>query len=148
METKNYPNRIIAIYGSYIALGLMCYFLLTYLLGFVHIIELRLLNVIILIAGIYFALRKYRQRQSEGFDYFKALAVGVSTAFVGTSTFVLFLFLYLKIDTTLMETIKQSQPTGIYLNAYIATFAVWMEGIFSGFTATFILINYINTTKT
>jgi hypothetical protein len=36
---------------------------------------------------------------------------------------------------------------GPYLNAYIATFAVWVEGIFSGFIMTFILINFLTDQK-
>jgi hypothetical protein len=36
---------------------------------------------------------------------------------------------------------------GIYLNPYIATFAVWFEGIFSGFGLTFVMINYLTDQK-
>lgn len=147
MKIKDYPNQIPAIYGSLIAGGLILYFFITLLFGFIHVIELRLLNVLVLVTGVYFALKQYRTTHGGDIDYFRALTIGVSTSFIGTSTFVLFLFLYLKIDVNLMETIRNSQSLGIYLNAYIATFAVWIEGIFSGFTATFILINYINTTK-
>jgi hypothetical protein len=148
MNLNKYPNQIPAIYGTFIAIGLIVYFFITYALGFIHVIELRLLNLFILAAGVYFALKQYRKTHNAQLDYFRALTIGVSASFIGTSTFVLFLFLYLKIDLELMETIKRGQSLGPYLNAYIATFAVWMEGIFSGFTATFILINYMDTTKT
>jgi hypothetical protein len=143
----NYPHRIPEIYGTFIAGGLILYFFLAYLFGFLHIIELRLLNLLILTVGIYFALKQYRRTHRGELDYFRALIIGVSSAFIGTSTFVLFLFLYLKVDTSLMRAIIENEPMGPYLNTYIATFAVWIEGIFSGFIVTFILINYLTHQK-
>ncbi len=142
-----YPNRIPEIYGTFIALGLIVYFFIAYLAGFLHIIEFRLLNLVILAVGIYFSLKQYRRTHEDRLDYFRALAIGVSSSFIGTSTFVLFLFLYLKIDNNLMRSIIESEPMGPYLNEYIATFAVWFEGIFSGFIMTFILINFLTNQK-
>lgn len=98
-------------------------------------------------AGIYYSLKQYKRTHHGELNYFRALATGVASAFIGTSTFVLFLFLYLKIDTQLMQTIIAEEPMGIHLNPYIATFAVWVEGIFSGFGLTFILINYLTDQK-
>lgn len=98
-------------------------------------------------AGIYFSLKQYKRTHQGELDYFRALAVGVASAFIGTSTFVLLLFLYLKIDTNLMQAIIEKEPMGMYLNTYIATFAVWVEGIFSGFIMTFILINFLTDQK-
>jgi len=147
LKIFQYAKRIPEIYGTFIAGGLILYFFIAYFAGFLHIIEFRLLNLVILATGVYFALKQYRRTHAGGLDYFRALAVGVSSAFIGTSTFVLFLFLYLKIDKSLMQSIIESEPMGTYLNAYIATFAVWLEGIFSGFIMTFILINFLTDQK-
>lgn len=143
LKIFQYSKRIPEIYGTFIAGGLVLYFVIAYLAGFLHVIELRLLNLLILGTGIYFALKQYHRTHPGELDYFRALAIGVSSAFIGTSTFVLLLFLYLKIDKTLMQAIIEGEPMGAYLNAYIATFAVWFEGIFSGFIMTFILINFL-----
>ena len=140
-------RRIPEIYGTFIAGGLVLYFLIAYIFGFLHIIELRLLNLFIMAAGIYFSLKQYKRTHHGELDYFRALVVGVASAFIGTSTFVLLLFLYLKIDTNLMQAIIEKEPMGMYLNTYIATFAVWVEGIFSGFIMTFILINFLTDQK-
>jgi hypothetical protein len=140
-------RRIPEIYGTFIAGGLILYFFIAYLAGFLHIIELRLLNLVIMALGIYYSLKQYKRTHQGELNYFRALAVGVASAFIGTSTFVLFLFLYLKVDTQLMQTIIEKEPMGVYLNPYIATFAVWVEGIFSGFIMTFILINYLTDQK-
>jgi hypothetical protein len=147
LKIFNHAKRIPEIYGSFIAIGLVLYFFIAYIFGFLHIIELRMLNLFIMGAGIYYSLRQYDRTHTGSLDYFRALAVGVSSAFIGTSTFVLFLFLYLKVDTSLMQSIIESEPMGAYLNEYIATFAVWIEGIFSGFIMTFILINFLTDQK-
>ena len=149
IEAKIFHNarRIPEIYGSFIAGGLILYFFIAYIFGFLHVLELRLLNLIIMAAGIYYSLKQYRRTHHGELNYFRALATGVASAFIGTSTFVLFLFLYLKIDTGLMQTIIAEEPMGMHLNPYIATFAVWVEGIFSGFGLTFIMINYLTDQK-
>jgi hypothetical protein len=147
LKIFNYATRIPEIYGTFIAVGLIIYFFLAYAAGFLHIIELRLLNFVIMGLGIYGSLRQYKRTHSGELDYFRALTIGVSSSFIGTSTFVLFLFLYLKVDGHLMRAIIEREPMGIYLNEYIATFAVWFEGIFSGFIVTFVLINFLSNQK-
>jgi hypothetical protein len=113
--------------------------------GVLHVIELRLLNVLILAAGIYGALNQYKRTHRGEINYFKALTIGIATSFVGVSTFVLFLFFYLLIDKQFMEMLQRMEPMGAYLNPYIATFAVWVEGTFSGLIATFIMCNSMRT---
>lgn len=147
LKIFNHAKRIPEIYGTFIAGGLVLYFFIAYLFNFLHVIELRALNLLIMGAGVYYSLKQFHRTHRGELDYFRALAIGVSSAFIGTSTFVLFLFLYLKVDTALMQSIIENEPMGPYLNAYIATFAVWVEGIFSGFIMTFILINFLTDQK-
>jgi hypothetical protein len=59
----------------------------------------------------------------------------------------LFLFILFKLEPAVYERVVKEGPMGQYINAYTAAFAVWIEGIFSGFMATFILMNFIDTTK-
>jgi hypothetical protein len=147
LKIFQHSRRIPEIYGTFIALGLTLYFFIAYLAGFLHVIELRALNFIILATGVYYSLKQYKRTHAGELNYFRALTIGVSSSFIGTSTFVLFLFLYLKIDRGLMQSIIESEPMGPYLNEYIATFAVWVEGIFSGFIMTFILVNFLTDQK-
>lgn len=142
-----YPNRIPEIYGTFIALGLILYFLVSYFAGFVHVVELRLLNFPIMGLGIYGALRQFQRTHGGHVNYFRGLVIGNASGGIGTSTFVLFLFVLFKIDPVLYQNVVKEGPMGQYVNAYMATFAVWIEGIFSGFMATFILMNFIDTTK-
>jgi hypothetical protein len=145
MKIWNRPDRIVEIYGTIIALGLIVYFFIMYAVGLIHVIELRLLNLFIMLTGVYYALKQYRRTHTGQLNYFRALVIGNGAAALGTATFTLFLFFYLKIDTNLMQSIRQNEPLGVSLNPYIATFAVFIEGIFSGFMCTFLLTNFIVT---
>jgi hypothetical protein len=113
--------------------------------GLAHYVELRLLNLLILVAGIYFALRKLKETNEMRLNYFRALITGFSTAAIGSLLFAVFLFIYMKIDDTMMQAIIDGEPMGRYLNAYIAAFIVALEGVFSGLLVTFVLINWVGT---
>ncbi|HEY3405921.1 MAG TPA: DUF4199 domain-containing protein [Ohtaekwangia sp.] len=143
-----YPNRIPEIYGSFIALALIVYFLISYWVGFVHIVELRLLNFPILVTGVYFALKHFERTHDGSLNYFRGLVTGIATASIGTLTFVVFLYAIFMIDKDLFQSVVKDGPMGAYQNVYLATFAVGIEGVFSGFMATFILMNFIDTAKT
>jgi hypothetical protein len=145
MAFFNSSSRIPESYGLRIAAGLILYFLAMKFAGLSHHPELRLLNVIILVAGIYFALKKFKKSHEDHLNYFRALITGVATGAIASLTFAAFLFLYMQLDPSLMETIKANEPMGRFLNPYIASFIVALEGVFSGLLVTFILINYVHT---
>jgi hypothetical protein len=139
------PNRIPESYGLRIAAGLIGFFVLMFVLGFGHVVELRLLNLFILAGGIYFALKKFKATHGASIHYFRALATGVATGAIGSFIFGAFLFFFLYIDVGFMEWIIANEPMGRYMNPYIASFIVVLEGVFSGLLVTFVLINYIST---
>ena len=144
-KIAKYPTRIPQIYGTLVTIALILYFFIVYAIGFIYVTELRAFNLLIQVAGIYLAVKQYRRTHAGHMDYLRAMSIGVGTSFIASSTFVLFLFFYLKIDTNLMYVIQANAPLGEYLDPYIASFSVWLEGIFSGFLATFIIVNYIRT---
>ena len=139
----NRGTRISQIYGTLIAIGLIVYFFLMYLFGLIHVIELRLLNLVFLLAGIYFAMKQYQRTHRGQMDYFHAFSTGMATAAIGVLTFSVFLLIYLHVDKSFMEAIAERQPLGFYLNPYIASFMVSLEGIFSGLFVTFMLSNFM-----
>jgi hypothetical protein len=144
---KNHTWEVSSIYGTIIFLGLTVYFLLMYAVGAIHVVELRFLNLFILLAGIYFAVKQYRRNHLGSISYFRALTVGTATAAIASSTFALFLFLFLQFEGNLMESIRTQEQIGRYLNPYIASFAVMLEGIFSGFGLSYLLCNWMVTEK-
>lgn len=139
------PNRIPESYGLRIAAGLIGFFLIMKLVGLSHHVELRLLNLFILSGGVYMALKKFKASHSDRLNYFRGLITGVATAAVGSLVFAFFLFLYMQLDSEMMQFIIENEPMGRYMNPYIASFIVALEGVFSGLLVTFVLINYVST---
>jgi hypothetical protein len=140
------PNSIPENYGLKIAAGLIGFFLVMKFAGLMEHVELRVLNLVILVGGVYFALKKFKQTHHDHLNYFRALVAGVATSAVGSLVFTAFLFVYLSfIDTGMMQYLIENEPMGRYLNPYMASFIVALEGVFSGLLVTFILINYIST---
>jgi ABC-type Fe3+-siderophore transport system permease subunit len=139
------PNRIPENYGLRTAAGLILYFVIMHFVGLGHHIELRLLNLLIVVAGIYFGLKKFKELHGQHINYFRALVTGVAIGAVASVVFALFMFLYMKLDADMMQSIIDNEPMGRYLNAYMASFIVALEGFFSGLLVTFVLINYMTT---
>jgi dolichyl-phosphate-mannose--protein O-mannosyl transferase len=146
MNVFTNPNQIHVNYGLKVAGGLIAYFLIMKFANLLNVVELRLLNVFIMIAGIYLALRKFKEMHGQHINYFRALITGVATGAIASLVFAFFLFIYVSfLDTAFMQYIIDTEPMGRYLNPYIASFIVALEGVFSGLLVTFILINYITT---
>jgi hypothetical protein len=145
MSFFNDPKRISESYGLRIALGLIAFFLIMKVAGLAHEVELRLLNVVILVVGVYYALKKFKQTHEDHLNYFRGLITGVATGAVGSLIFAAFLFIYMKLDSGMMQQVIDHDPMGRYLNPYIAAFIVALEGLFSGLLATFVLLNWVNT---
>jgi len=143
---SKYKDWIGEIYGAYISLGLIAFFLLCYWLGWVHIRELRLLNFPIMLVGIYFALDQHKRIYGH-LNYFKAMTLGVYTGGISAITFALFLFILLSTDHSLYLKIVKQEPLGQYMNLYIATSAVALEGIFAGMMATYLAVNMLETER-
>jgi dolichyl-phosphate-mannose--protein O-mannosyl transferase len=145
MSFFNNPNRIPENYGLRTAAGLIIYFVIMHLVGLGHHVELRLLNLLIVVAGIYFGLKKFKELHGEHINYFRALVTGVAIGGVASVVFGGFMFAYMKLDAGMMQSIIDNEPMGRYLNAYMASFIVALEGFFSGLLVTFVLINYMTT---
>ena len=139
------PNRIAENYGLRIAGSLILFFLIMQVIGLGHHAELRLLNLVILTVGIHLALKKFKQTHSERLNYFRGLITGVATGGVASLIFGVFLFIYMKLDTSMMQAIIENEPMGRYLNAYMAAFIVVLEGFFSGLLVTFVILNWVTT---
>jgi hypothetical protein len=146
MNVFNNPNQIHINYGLKIAGGLIVYFLIMKFAGLLNVVELRLLNLVIQVAGVYLALRTFKRTHQDHLNYFRALVTGVATAAMGAIIFAAFLFIYMQfIDTAFMQFIIDNEPMGRFLNPYMASFIIGLEGVFSGLLVTFVLINYVDT---
>jgi hypothetical protein len=98
------------------------------------------------VAGVFYALKKFKNTHEDHLNYFRGLVTGVATAAVGAIGFTVFLFIYLSfLDKDMMQYLIDNEPMGRFLNPYMASFIVALEGVFSGLLVTFILINYVDT---
>lgn len=141
-----YKEWIGEIYGTYMTIGLILYFFACYWLGFVHVRELRLLNFPIMLAGVYYALDQYRKTHG-GLTYWRALTLGSYSTGIAAMTLAAVLFFLFSVDQNLYRRVVEEAPMGQYMNIFIATSAVALEGIFAGAMATYIICNFIETDK-
>lgn len=145
MNLFSNPERIAENYGIKIGVGLTLYFVVMYLVGLGNHVELRLLNLIILAGGVYFGLKKFKETHGKHINYFRALATGVSISTIGSFLFAAFLFFFMKFNDGFMTWIIENEKMGRYLNPYMGSFIVLLEGVFSGLLVTFVLLNWIDT---
>jgi hypothetical protein len=136
-------------YGLLITAGLIVYFMIMKFIGLVHVTELRAFNFFIMLGGLYLAFREFHETDiNRGFNYMRAFVFGFSTAAIATLVFAVFVFVYVSfIDPRLMETIAEKGPLGEYLNPYVVSIIVALEGVLSGSLATFMIINVKNANK-
>lgn len=139
------PNKIPLNYGLKIAGGLVAYFVIMTAIGLGNHVELRLLNLFILAAGIFFGLKKFKQTHEDHLNYFRALITGVAIGAVGSAIFGFLLFIYMTVSPSVMEAMMANEQMGVHLNPYMASFIVVLEGVFSGLLVTFVLINWVTT---
>jgi hypothetical protein len=144
MKLTDNPNNLGKIYGVFIALGLITYFWLAKLIGFIHIPEFRLFNLVIQTTGIYLACKQFRRTHSGSLHYFRAMSIGFIASTTGTFLFVVFLFVLFQLDKELFASIIRDEPLRPYLTVYMATFAVLAEGLVSGAVATYLLTNIMD----
>ena len=139
------PNKIPLNYGLKIAGGLVAYFVIMNIIGLGNHVELRLLNLFILAAGIFFGLKKFKETHEDHINYFRALITGVAIGAVGSLIFGIVLFIYMTVNGDFMTSMVQNEQMGLHLNPYMASFIVVLEGVFSGLLVTFVLINWVTT---
>lgn len=140
-------KHIPIIYGSAIALALILYLFIMMALGLAQSTELRLFNVPIYVAGVFLALRQYKNTHDDTLRYFNAMITGTATSFVSATIFALFIFIYLKLSPAFMSLVVENAPLGDYLNPYLAAFAIWFEGLFSGYSSSYLIVNWMHTDK-
>ena len=143
MENHKYTFENIAIrYGLMTTVWLIAYFLIMKLVGLVHILELRTLNFVFLVGGIYLAIRRYK-KHNDSTTYLQGIGIGLLTSAVAVLPFALFIFIYLQLDQGLLNYIIEQDQFGQHLNSYILSFIVAFEGFFSGMILTFIIMQYM-----
>ncbi|WMN12761.1 DUF4199 family protein [Marivirga salinae] len=118
--------------GIMVFVGLVVYFLIMNAIGLVHNLELRALNIFIMGAGVFYSIKSIHKK-NKAFDYFKGIGTGMFTAVSSSLAFAIFIFIYLLSNPEFLQEIKNVEPFGNYLNAFLISFIIIMEGAGSGF---------------
>jgi hypothetical protein len=118
--------------GIMVFIGLVAYFLIMNAVGLGHNLELRALNIVIMGGGVLYSIKSIHKKNPD-FDYFKGIGTGMFTALSSSLAFAIFIFIYLLSNPEFLQEIKNVEPFGNYLNAFLISFIIIMEGTGSGF---------------
>jgi len=125
-------KRLVFKWALIITAGLITYFLVMKFFGLVHIIELRLLNGLIMLGGLFMLMRDLKKYPD--FNYFKGLLPGIGTGILASTLFAVFSFIYLQfINPEFMQSIRENELLGNYLNKYLVALQIFIEGSASSF---------------
>src|SRR3954468_18488520 len=126
------------------ASGIIGFFLLMKLFNLNTIVELRFLNVLIILVGVRYVLLRKRNENNGKLEYLNGMMSGFMTAFLSAVIFAIFIFIYLNIDAGFMLYLRSSQPFGNYLTPASATLITVLEGAASGAIISFMLMHTLN----
>ncbi len=125
-------KRLVLKWSLIITAGLIAYFLLMKFFGLVHIIELRLLNGAIMFTGVWFLIKELKKKPD--FNYFTGLLHGIVTGLIASVMFALYAFIYVQfINPEFMLAIKENEIMGNYLNKFLVSMQIFIEGGASSF---------------
>jgi len=134
--------RKIAIkYGLLMALGFTLYFVVMHLLGLSETYEARLLNAVVHLSLLYFAIKEYSEADetSSTSQYVRGVAVGMYSSFIGVLGFTIFMFIFLSINDEFMLALKEYFSLGNFLNPLMASAFMFVEGIAVGLIGSYII---------
>ena len=142
METKVNIEKIGLGAGIFTAGGLMLYFILMRYFNLIEMIHLRYLNFFILLAGILFAMNKYKNSNGNHVEYLEGFFLGMFTTAVASTLFAVFVGIYLGFHPDFMNYIMSVALMGDYLTPSACALIVAMEGGISGLLVTFASLQY------
>ncbi|MCE2496667.1 MAG: DUF4199 domain-containing protein [Flavobacteriales bacterium] len=136
-------DRLRLKYGLLIFIGLTAFFVLMKLAGLVHVLELRVLNLFIVGAGIYYGIREYRRQYEHGTNYFNSFRFGLISGAIGIIPFAVMIVAYLVASPEFMAKVRASEIMGPYLNPVNVGFVLLAEGLGSSFLVTYTVMQYM-----
>jgi positive regulator of sigma E activity len=87
-------SSIPLMYGIYIAIGLIVYFLILAIFGLHKYPVYSVFNIVITAGGMFLAIKKYRRQKGAKFKYQKGFTAGLTTGFIATIIFTAFFAIY------------------------------------------------------
>ncbi len=132
-------------YAFYMAAGFIILFLVSHFLGLSNRYDLRILNGVIHLSGLYFAIREYlASRPGKGNNFVAGTAIGMYAGVIGAAAFSFFMCLFLYFDSGFMAELQVATPFGKYLNPVTASLFILVEGIVVSLIGSYILTRVID----
>lgn len=130
--------------GLVTSLALIIYFVLIRTFALENIFYLRLVNAVILLAGLIIGERLCSSRIAHKIDYLKGIRIGTQITLAATIPYSIFIWTYLKMDIELLAFVQNSTSFGRFLNPLPACAAgiVAIEGFVSGLVLTYVIMPY------
>lgn len=145
---SNTIEKLSVRYGILMALALAGYFFLMKAFGLEHNLELRALNLIILVSFVLMAIKKYKNIKGGTLVYLKGLGLGILTTVIGTLSFAIMVVFYVTVvSPEFMEVIVSQEPFGNFLNPFLVGCTIIIEGIASGFLATYGIMQFFKPSR-
>ncbi|PWJ44046.1 hypothetical protein [Sediminitomix flava] len=131
-------------YGGWMLLGFITYFISMKMLGYYHILDLRIFNVIFHCSLTYLSMRHDRIVSEKEFGYADSFFVGMRTSMLPVFMFSAFMLCYLKfLDYGFMQYIKENALLGDYLTPLSVFVALFAEGLAASFVVSFVGIRVL-----
>jgi len=149
-ENRKLPEiqKIALKHGILMMLALVGYFFLMKAFGLEHHLELRALNLIILFSFVFTALKTYKKQNNNQLPYLVGIQLGMLTSVIGAISFAGLVFIYVTVLVPdFMVEIREQEPFGQFLNPFLVTFTIIIEGSFSGFLASYASLQYLRPSR-
>ncbi|MDT0690723.1 DUF4199 domain-containing protein [Salegentibacter sp. F188] len=123
-------------YGLGIAAALIIYFLILSIFGLHQYPAFSIFNMVILGAGLYFAITGYKKEAGAKFKFQQGFKVGITAGFLATAIFTVFFLVYAtEIDQDFMV---ESMP--VWVTDWSSTVGFLLVGVaLAGFASTLVL---------
>ncbi len=145
---NNTIEKLSVRYGILMACALGGYFFLMKVSGLEHNLELRALNLVILVSFVLMAIKEYKKIKGGSLAYLKGLGLGILTTMVGTLSFAIMVVFYVTVvSPEFMSLIQNQEPFGNFLNPFLVGCTIIIEGIASGFLATYGIMQFFKPSR-
>ena len=127
-----------------ITLFLILFFQVMIVLGFGHIIELRIFNGVIMFMGIFYSLKNLKEDTTYDFTYTKSLFAAFTIGIGASLLFALYVTLYIFVlDPSFYEQIIATTTLGEHITPLKVPLVIFIEGTISSYIFAFITVHFL-----
>lgn len=138
-------KRIAFVYGLYFFMGLVAIFLISYMAGVAANYELRIINGLLHTVVLYYGIKQLRvSKPSTHQNYLSGVAQGIYVGAVGTILFMIFITLFLALNTSFLAELQAATGWRTLLTPIMAGTFVFMEGVAVSLIGAYVMTRYVD----